>query len=202
MPGIVDLDSVKAHLNIPSSDTTQDVELQGFIDAAADIARDVIGPVFPETHTQFFDGGTPRVAVDWLPLASVTSVTEYYGLSGFTLTEQPLGGQTDAFAYTVDYTTGQITRRTFGGEAALFAPGAKNIKVVYVSGRSGTVAPTVRLGLLELIRHLFQLTQQGGRPRFGGAALDGESMGVPTGFALPQRVMELWQPFKRPPGIA
>jgi hypothetical protein len=200
--GIVDLDAVKLHLNMPVSDTSQDAELQGFVDAAGDLARDVLGPVFPETHTQDFDGGGPTIVVDWLPLASVTSVTEYYGLSGFELTEQPLGGQINAFAFTVDYTTGQITRRTFGGEAALFAPGTKNIKVVYVSGRDGVVAPTVRLGALELIRHLWQLTQQGGRPRFGGAALDGESMGVPTGFALPQRVMELWQPFKRPPGIA
>lgn len=197
---IVDAASVRAHLNLP--DSTQDDELQGFILAAGDLARDVVGPILPEQHTQFFDGGNQTIVPDWLPLASVQSVTEYYGLSAFALTEQPLGSQQTAFGYTVDYTTGAITRRTFGGEAALFATGTKNIKVVYTAGRNGAVAWTVRLGALELIRHLWQLTQQGGRPWFGGAVMDGESPAVPQGFALPQRVLELWAPYRRPPGIA
>jgi hypothetical protein len=199
---IVDLASVKLHLNMPASDTSQDAELQGFIDAAGDLARNVIGPVFPESHTQAFDGGTTSIVVDWLPVASVTSVTEYYGLSSYLLTEQPLGGQSNAFGFTVDYATGRLTRRALGGDATIFAFGAKNIVVQYVSGRTGAVSPSVRLGALELIRHLWQLTQQGGRPQFGGAGLDGEVAGVPTGFALPARVLELWQPFRRPPGIA
>ncbi|MGW1623041.1 hypothetical protein [Streptomyces sp. NPDC002172] len=198
--GIVDLDSVKAHLNMPVGDTSQDAELQGFIDAAGDVARDVVGPILPEVHTEWHNGGSPTITLDWLPVASVTSVTEYVAASTYMLTEQPLGTSVGAYEYTVDLDRGQITRRAVG-DAVRFPAGTKNVKVVYTSG-DGVVAPTVRLGALELIRHLWQLTQQGGRPRFGGAALDGESMGVPTGFALPQRVLELWQPFKRPPGIA
>ncbi|MCW7941691.1 hypothetical protein AAW14_06520 [Streptomyces hygroscopicus] len=197
---LVDIASVRAHLNMP--DTSQDDELQGFILAAADLARDVVGPVLPEQHTQVFDGGVTTVVPDWLPLASVQSATEYYGLSAFPLTEQALGSQMNAFAFTADYSTGQITRRTFGGEPAMFAVGAKNIKLVYTAGRGGTVPYAVRLGALELIRHLWQLTQQGLRPRLGPQGLDEDSRLVPSGFALPQRVLELWQPSKRPPGIA
>jgi hypothetical protein len=198
---VVDLASVKAHLNIPASDTSQDAELQGFILAAGDLARDVVGPLLPEQHTEWHNGGSPTITLDWLPVASVLSVTEYVSASTWVLTEQPLGTSTDAYGYTVDLDRGQITRRATGG-AVSFPRGVKNVKAVYTAGRGGAIPWTVRLGALELIRHLFQLTQQGGRPRFGGAALDGESMGVPTGFALPQRVLELWQPFKRPPGIA
>jgi hypothetical protein len=198
---IVDLASVKAHLNVPASDTSQDAELQGFILAAGDLARDVVGPLLPEQHTEWHNGGSPTITLDWLPVASVLSVTEYVSASTWVLTEQPLGTSTDAYGYTVDLDRGQITRRATGG-AVSFPRGVKNVKAVYIAGRSGVIPWTVRLGGLELIRHLFQLTQQGGRPRFGGAALDGESAGVPTGFALPQRVLELWQPFKRPPGIA
>lgn len=198
---IVDLASVKAHLNLPAADTSQDAELQGFILAAGDLARDVVGPLLPEQHTEWHDGGHETITLDWLPVASVQSVTEYVSASTWVLTEQPLGTSTNAYGYTVDLDHGQITRRATGG-AVRFPRGIKNVKVVYTAGRGGTIPWTVRLGALELIRHLFQLTQQGGRPRFGGAALDGESMGVPTGFALPQRVLELWQPFKRPPGIA
>jgi hypothetical protein len=199
---LVDLLSVKKHLNLALNDARQDDELQNFILAAADQARDVCGPFLAETHTQFFDGGVSTLSPDWLPVASILSVTEYYGLSAFTLNEQPLGTQMNAFAFTADYTTGTLTRRTFGGEAAMFAAGSKNVKVVYTSGRSGSIPYTVRLGALELIRHLWQQTQQGGRPKFGGAGMDGDSAGIPMGFALPDRVVELWSPFRRPPGIA
>ena len=199
---VVDLGSVKAHLNITTIDADRDAELQGFILAAGEIARDVVGPLLPEQHTQFFDGGTSSIVPDWLPLASVQSVTEFYGLSQFPLTEQPLGTQNTTFGYTVDYTSGQVTRRTFGGEPARFAIGAKNIKVVYTAGRGGAIPWTVRLGALELIRHLWSMTQQGGIQRVGLPAAADDAVRVPTGFALPQRVLELWQPFKRPPGIA
>jgi len=199
---IVDLVSVKKHLNINLADTRSDDELQNFILTAADQARDVVGPLLPEVHTEWFDGGASWIFPDWVPLASILSCTEYYGLSAFLLTEQQLGAQMNAFAFTADYTTGQITRRTFGGEAALFAAGSKNIKLTYTAGRAGVIPYTVRLGALELIRHLWQQTQQSGRPRFGSSAQDGDVAGAPMGFALPDRVIELWSPFRRPPGIA
>lgn len=199
---LVDLASVKKHLNMPLSDTRQDDELQGFILTAAEQARDVCGPFLPEQHTQFFDGGRNTIVPDWLPLATIQSATEYYGLSAFPLTEQQLGSQMNAFAYTVDYSTGQITRRTFGGQAAVFAIGAKNVKIVYTASRGGQVPYTVRLGALELIRHLWQQTQQSAGRSWKGAGMDGEAAGVPMGFALPDRVVELWAPYRRPPGIA
>jgi len=198
---IVDLPSVKAHLNISAADTSHDGELQGFILAAADLARDVVGPVTAEQHTEWHDGGHPSITVDWLPLASVQSVTEYIGPTAWVLTEQPLGSSTDSYGYSVDTDRGQITRRAVG-DAVCFPRGIKNVKTVYTAGRAGSIPWTVRLGSLELIRHLYQLTQQGGRPRFGGAAMDGETSSVPMGFALPARVLELWQPYKRPPGVA
>jgi hypothetical protein len=205
-PGVeqlVDLPSVKAHLNMNPADTRQDDELQGYILAAGEIARNHCGPFIPETHTEYFDGGTSMIVPSFLPVASVLSVTEYYGLSTYPLTEQPLGAQNNAFAYTVDYSTGSLTRRTLGGEAAVFAFGSKNIKVVYTAGRSGAVPWTVRLGVLELIRHLWQMTQQGGgRPKFNAGAYDGGEAVIPTGFAIPSRVIELWQPLYRGPGIA
>lgn len=199
---IVDLQSVKAHLNMIPTDTSQDAELLGFILAATPIIRDIIGPFLPETHVEFFNGGVQTLSVEWQPLISVQSVYEYYGLSSFLLTEQPLGTQLTAFGFTVDYTTGQLTRRTFGGEAAEFALGSKNVKVTYTAGRS-SIPYNVRLGALELIRHNWQMTQQGGRGRMrssvGGG---GDEMSVPIGFAVPDRVVEMLAPHRRPPGIA
>lgn len=200
---IVDLASVKDYLRIPLTDTQRDNALMGFIYATSEVAKDFCGPILPEQHTQWFDGGASKIIPDWLPLLSVQSCTEYYGLSAFSITEQPLGTQQNAFGFTADYTTGELTRRTFGGEAAYWARGAKNVKLVYTAGRTGPLPWAIRLGALEMVRHLFQLTQQGGRSRFNGNALDGiDAPDVPTGFAIPQRVVELWASERRAPGVA
>ncbi|BBB00576.1 hypothetical protein RVR_10575 [Actinacidiphila reveromycinica] len=200
---LVDLASVKAHLNLSPGDNRQDDELQGFILAAADLARDVVGPVLPEVHTEWHNGGRRTISLDWQPISAVASVTEYIAASTYVLTEQPLGqAAMDSYGYTLDLDRGTITRRAVG-DAIAFAPGRNNVKVVYTAGRAGAVPFSVRLGALELIRHLWQLTQQGGRSRFAGSgALDEGSGPAPAGFALPNRVLELWKPFKRPPGVA
>lgn len=198
---IVDLASTKAHLNMSLTDTSQDAELTGFILGATVVIRDMIGPIVPEQHVEYFDGGVMTVSVAWQPLLSIQSVYEYYGLSAFLLTEQPLGTQINAFGFTVDYITGQIIRRTFGGQAALFAVGDKNVKVSYTAGR-GDVPYNVRLGALELIRHNWSMTQQAGRPRMRSGMDGGGEMAVPIGFAVPDRVIEWLAPHRRPPGIA
>lgn len=198
---VVDLASVKAHLNMPLNDTSQDQELMGFILGAGRVIRDMIGPYTPESHTEYFDGGVMTISVAWQPVISIQSIYEYYGLSAFLLTEQPLGTQINAFGFTVDYITGQITRRTFGGQAALFAFGDKNVKCVYTAGRSD-VAYNVRLGALELIRHNWSMTQQAGRPRMRAGMDAGGELAVPIGFAVPDRVVEWLAPDRRPPGIA
>ncbi|PJN22418.1 hypothetical protein [Kitasatospora sp. CB02891] len=199
---IVDLASVKLHLNIPTTDTRQDLELQRFMAAADDHVRDVCGPITAELHTEWHDGGRSTIALDWLPLASVQTVVEYVAASSWILTEQPLGSSTDSYGYTVDAERGSITRRAVG-VAVPFPAGTRNVRVVYTSGTGGAVPATVFLGALELIRHLWQLTQQAARPAFGATgSYDADGATVPTGFALPARVLELWKPFKRPPGVA
>ncbi|MFJ8437671.1 hypothetical protein [Kitasatospora griseola] len=199
---IVDLTSVKLHLNIPTTDTRQDVELQRFMDAADDQVRYVCGPIAAELHTDFYDGGRDTIALDHLPLASVQGVVEYIAATAWTLTEQPLGSSVDSYGYTVDLERGTITRRAVGSNV-LFPHGLKNVRISYTSGLSGAVPPTVFLGALELIRHLWQMTQQAARPAFGATgSYDSDGAAVPMGFALPSRVLELWAPYRRAPGIA
>ena len=196
---VVDLHSLKTQLNM-LQDNSADAELEGYIAAATEIIRDMVGPIGVETHTQYFTGGASTIVPDWLPLVSVISCTEYYGLSAFPVTEQPLGAQMNAFAFTVDYTTGELTRRTFGGEAALWAIGAKNVKLVYTAGFL-TIPYGVRLAALRLIQHWYsQFKQMRARPGMRGGG-DGESS-TPMGFAVPDAVVELLAPWRRPPGIA
>lgn len=200
---LVDLPSVKAHLNIPSGDVRQDAELQNFILMAAEQARYVCGPLLAEDHTEWHDGGTAVIALDWQPVLSVQSVTEYVAASTFPLHEQPYGsGGMDSYGYTLDLESGTITRRAVG-DAVPFPPGRRNVRVVYTAG-AANVPWSVRLGALELIRHMWQVTQQPtGRAWKGGGALDVDGGSpYPAGFALPTRVLELWAPYRREPGVA
>jgi hypothetical protein len=108
----------------------------------------------------------------------------------------------DAYGYTTDLERGTITRRAVGG-AVPFPSGHLNVKVVYTAGRNGTVLVQVRLGTLELIRHLWQLTQQPGRRSSAAAPSTATAAArCRPDSPVPNRVLELWKPSKRPPGVA
>ena len=194
---IVSLADVKFHLN--KTDNDDDTELQYFIDAATPLVEDIAGPVIPQTKTEYYSGGVSSLVVNSLPIISVTSVTETYGQTNYSLTEISLGSSNSNFAFTVDYSTGNIVRRSFNAEA-LFPTGTNNVKVVYVTGRA-TIPANIRLATLMLIQHLWstsQLNRNGSRPTLGGD----DSFTVGAGFAVPNRVRELLQPSPRVPGIA
>jgi hypothetical protein len=194
---LVTLEDVKKHLN--KTDSNDDTELQGFIDAATPIIENIAGPVIQRTVVEYYDGGQSRLELNQLPFISITSVIETYGQTNYTLQEVTLGGVSTGFGFTVDYVTGQIIRRAYNAEAR-FPIGAKNVQVTYVAGRA-SVPANVRLATLMLIQHLWstsQMNRNGGRPSFGGD----DSFTVGAGFAVPNRVRELLQPSPRVPGIA
>lgn len=198
---LISLDDARATLRLRSGDTADNAKLQTIIEAASRLILNITGPMNDETHDEWFDGGVSTVTPSQGPLVSVLQAAEYYGLSKFTLTEQPLGQQTSSFAYTVDYLTGQITRRTYGGAAALFAPGNKNVYIQYRAGRL-VVPENVQLATRELVRHFYTHTQVPGRPKFGNTAGEDGFPELPIGFAIPNFVVQMLQPDRRAPGIA
>lgn len=201
MPGptaLVTLTDVHNHLNIPTADTSHDTELQGFIDAAQPVVEDVVGPVVNVTLDEWYDGGGMFLSVRHRPIVSVTSVTEYIGTSTYTLTQCATPDLGTTYSYSFE-TSGQIVRRSAGGGMRAFPDGTSNVRVVYVAGRA-TVPANIRMGTLEVIRHNYQLGQQGGRPAFGGGAED--VAWTPSGFAIPTRAIEWLTPNRRHPSIA
>jgi len=194
---LVSLTDVKLHLN--KTDSADDTELQGFIDAATPIIENIAGPVIPATRVEYYSGGQSQINVSSLPIMSITSVIETYGQTNYTLQEVSLGGVSTAFAFTIDYSTGRIVRRAYNAEA-MFPVGTNNVQVTYTPGRS-TVPANVRLATLMLIQHLWgssQMNRNGGRPNFGGD----DTFTSGAGFAVPNRVRELLQPSPRVPGVA
>ena len=194
---LVTLDEVKAHLN--KTDFNDDLELQGFIDAATPLVENMAGPVIPRTVTEYYSGGTTTITLNSQPVQSVTSIVETYGQTNYNLTQVTLGQGMTGFAFTLDPLTGRIVRRAYNAEA-MFPVGTNNVQVVYVAGRD-SVPANVRLATLMLVQHLWttsQMNRNGGRPTLGG-----DDTFVPgMGFAVPNRVKELLQPSPRVPGVA
>lgn len=197
---LISVADAREHLRLRSSDTSDNPKIQSIIEASSRLIVDITGPMTYQNFSEWYDGGLSNIVPEHLPLVQVTAAAEYYGLSKFILTEQPLGLQTNAFAFTVDYVTGQITRRTYGGAPAMFAIGAKNVNIQYKAGRA-LVPENVQLATKELVRHLYQETQVQGRPKHGSAGEDPMDNRL-IGYAVPNFVAELLQPDRRAPGIA
>lgn len=187
--GVVGLDEVKAHLNIPTTVLTDDSELLRVIDAATDLAQNYCGIILGrKTFTETYNGGGGGYLVLRHPNAiSITSVVEdsvtlvsgtdyYLDLSGQRLVR--IG------------TSGLYWTNTTGN----WSPGIQNVVVTYVAGYTNPPA-SVRQGVLEIIRHLWQ-TQRGAMVALGQGTAD-EFYPAST-YSLPRRAMELLDPASLP----
>ena len=187
--GIVGLAEVKAHLNIPSTSTTDDEELRRFIDAGSDLAEGYVGQVLGRrTFTdELYDGGTEFIRIRNPKAISISSVYENDSLVSST-------------AYKLDY-TGQRLYRI--GSGTLYATnsygywtgGFNNIKITYVAGYVNPPM-SAKQGVLEIIRHLW--TTQRGAMNVMGRQLSGDELYSTPTYSLPRRAMELLDPTSFP----
>ena len=203
-PGfIISLSDARAGLGTAAGNTVKDEDLRLFIAAATPIMEDIVGPILRKARVETYDGGTSQINLLWSPVVSITNIIESYGSTYVrTLTAQDTsifaGTGSDAYGYTVDLTTGIVTRRAVG-VAIPFMAGKRNVQVTYVSGRA-TVTGNILLATRRLIRHLWLQEQQGLRPQMGAPDT---SMGLtPSGFAVPRAVIEMCAGDTRAPGLA
>lgn len=171
----VTLVEVKAHLNI--STTTQDDELAEFIARAEAAIAAKCGPLEPTAKTSRVRGGSSILALPSWPVLSLTSIT-------------PLGEPALTVA---DYvvTTGGIVEPAVGGSFP-----SRWYDVAYQAGRD-TLPEDLRLGILELVRHLWQ-TQRGGSVRPGSRPSEGTANTIPgAAYLFPFRVEQLIAPYFR-----
>lgn len=189
---IVSLDEVKAHLNIPVTNTTNDEEIRRFIDAGTDLAENYVGRVLGRQTfaNEKYDGNTDHLRLRNPAAMSITSVYE----NGMLL---------DPADYFLDPSGQRLYRVTtvsysVGNYYGIWAPGANNIVVTYVSGYINPPA-SVCQGVLEIIRHLWQ-TQRGSASVMGRVQ-SGDDYYPASTYSLPRRAMELLDPASLP-GLA
>lgn len=185
---LVSLGDAKRHLNITAANTAHDAELREHIETTTDVIEDIIGPVVRRTVTETFSGrGTAELVLSYVPVISVTSVTED-------------GTAVDASGYSLG--DDGVLKRVAGYQSTGWRYGVNNITVVTVVGRV-VVRSAIREASLELLRVNF-------RPQLGGNyspfdASRSEDQGSATrrlGFYVPNRVMQLLSGFEQPPGMA
>ena len=179
---LLTLDEAKAQLNIRT--TASDTELQMYIDSLTSVIEGYVGVVEEREVTETVTGQGPAVVLLQTPVMSVTSLTPV----------ETGGTAVDVARLYVDGPSGVVAY----ADHSPFSGGPWT--AVYTAGRA-TVPPTIKLAALLLLQHLWR-TKNG--PARGSAGADDYAVTEPVpgfGYAVPNRVLELLEPFKLPPGI-
>jgi hypothetical protein len=197
----------KAHASITG--TADDAEIAAFIASATAILEGLCGPIYPRVITgEAHNAGARQIWTDFAPIISVSTLTEMWGLTQYTLTAQPVGSSTNMFGYTIDdYREGRITRR---GTASISVPfgyasgtgssiSTGTVQISYTAGRANPSA-NVQLALKELTRYLWQQVK-GGPSSFQEGYSAASSSGLSA--AMRSRLLLILGPeASRPLGIA
>lgn len=169
MPAAV-LAELKVHLN--KSDSRDDAELSGFLAAADAMLVDLVGEIDPVSVVEDYRDAGSVVPLRRHPVLSVQSVTTYPG--AVTLPAEDLAAGVEGW---------------YLDRGLLVLPCRfRAVRVSYTAGRT-VVSDNIRMAVLELAGHLWQVTQNAQpRPQFGGSEAR-----VLSGFAIPRRVVEMVQ---------
>lgn len=181
---LLTLAEAKAQLDLDT--TAQDTELQAYIDSLTAVIERYTGPVENRAVSEVIEGRSITVCLTHVPVVSLTSVVPVL-----------TGGQAITVAdLHLDGTTGVVRRLnggTFYGGLWTWA---------YTAGR-GSVPPTINLAARILLQHLWRTQYGAARGSSGGG--DDYSVTEPIpgfGYAVPNRVLELLEPYRLPPGVA
>lgn len=199
MADLCTLAQAKAALDIPTDSTVDDAEISQWISAVTPIIEGIVGPVAARSVTESHDGGQQTIVLRQLPATEVASVTEYVGFIRYDLLVVTTPDQATAYSASFDQQAGTLTRR-YGIGSSLFAEGVDNVWVTYTAGYAD-IPPNVVAAAIELVRHNYEATQVAGST-FGSGDTDGSYPALGSGFAVPNRVIELLQPNQRLPGLA
>jgi hypothetical protein len=182
---LLTLDEAKRQLDIET--TADDLELQVYVDALTVAIERHIGPVVFREVTEVIKGRGCTMCLSSIPVTALVSVT-------------PLGSGAalDVGALDLDPAPGIVRYLNGSFSGSLW-------RVVYTAGRvavDGEVPPTIKLAAAILLQHLWR-TQYGSAR--GQSSSDDYAVTEPIpgfGYAIPNRVLQLLEAYKLPPGVA
>lgn len=181
-PGILSLADAKQHLN--KTTTTDDDEIRSWVESITAGIEGLCGPVIVRTVTERHDGRkVPVICLRQTPVLSVTSVVAIL-TGGTTYTVADLD---------VDTVTGVVQRKDGG---TLTGP----LRVTYSAGRRIVPAAMSSAGRI-ILQHLWRTQQGPGRPQLGTGDFDVTEPIAGFGYAIPNRALQLLEPYRLPPGV-
>lgn len=182
-PGILSLADGKKHLNKMS--TGDDDEIRSWIESITSGIEGLCGPVTARTVVEVHDVRRARtIALRETPAIALSTLEPV--LSG--------GASYDVPGLALDPETG-IVQRLDGG--MLSGP----LRVTYTAGRR--VVPAALTAAARIIlQHLWRTQQGPGRPQMGVGDFDVTEPISGFGYAIPNRALQLMEPYRLPPGVA
>lgn len=182
---LLTLAEAKAQLDIDG--TGDDVELQVYVDALTAAIERHVGPVENREVVETIEGRSSSMCLSHVPAVALVSVAPAV----------ETGDALDLADLVLDGTPGIVRYRGGSFAGTLW-------RVVYTAGRGG-IPPTINLAARILLQHLWR-TQYGasrGLSSVGGGDDFSVTEAVPGwGYAIPNRVLQLLEPYKVPPGVA
>jgi hypothetical protein len=184
---LLTLEDAKAQLDLDSD--SYDTELQAYVDGVTDAIEAHVGPVENRSVTETHDvpsSGVRMLVLRETPAVSLTSVTAVLAN----------GSGYDVAALDLDGATGTV-RRLDGGR--LFGP----LRITFIAGR-GDVPATINLAARIMVQHLWRTQYGSSRGLSGIGGGDDASVNEPIagwGYAIPFRVLQLLEPYKRAPAV-
>lgn len=194
---ICSLADIKAHLNIPAAQTTNDSEMLNMALAISDAVESHLGfPIRQRTVIERYDGGGDALALR--TTACPCHVCSQYSVLNVTAVVENGVSLTANVDFFLDERRGMLRRGMFGGQFGysyewiyLYAEG---ISVTYTTGYKAT-PPWARQAFLRAMANSWQRTQQRPHPGIAQAAMQDE-MPAQNPFALPYHVTAMLQPHK------
>jgi hypothetical protein len=184
-PVIVPLaDVLKSLFNGQKQSDAVEIDVESYLEAATPVIEEICGPIVRRTVTIRRNGGKTAVLLPhWFD--DVESVTE----DGVSITDYRPDGESGIIHAGLQH----AQRR--------FEAGIRNVIATVSTGyEPEDVPPNVQLATRELVRFTWQQGRQGTRPGYGEP--DADTVDLPSGFAVPRRVMEFCRPHRRYGGFA
>lgn len=186
---LLTLAEAKAQLDI--SGIGDDVELQVYVEALTAAIERHVGPVENREVAETIEGRSASMCLSHIPAVALVSVTPAV----------ESGDALDLAGLVLDGATGIVRYRGGSFAGTLW-------RVTYTAGRAASQAeipPTINLAARILLQHLWRTQYGASRGLSGAGGGDDYSVTEPIpgwGYAIPNRVLQLLEPYKVPPGVA
>ncbi|MFI0528543.1 head-tail connector protein [Streptomyces scabiei] len=182
-PALFSLADAKKHLN--KTTTADDDEIRAMVEAVTAAVEGYVGAVVERTVTEVHDvGRTETLALLQTPVLTLTSVAAV--LTG--------GTSYDVDDLDLDAEAG-IVRRKDG--SLLCGP----LRCVYQAGRR-IVPAAIILGGKIILQHMWRTQLGPSRPQVGVGDFEVTEPIPGLGYAVPNRALQIMEPYKLPPGVA